>query len=104
MLIINVPVANAFEFSQIHTSSVSSEFSIYSNNLIKNFKFTKFNGIDLQGTSSAYGNKLKFETQPNWELTQDNIKLINSYTVGDQVYLYYQVALTNKINIYISIL
>ncbi|MFX1239602.1 MAG: hypothetical protein ACFE8P_18015, partial [Promethearchaeota archaeon] len=77
-------------------------FSLTSN-LIRNFQFDKFNGIELNGSSQCYGGKLKFEMLPNWEFKKENVQLRNKYQIGDKIYLYYQAALINRLNIYTNV-
>jgi len=95
-------------FSFIPVVSAQSEESYGENivldaNLIRNFAFDKFNSINLSGSNEAYGGKLKFEMLPKWELEKDNVDLVSEYIVGDKLYLFYKVALTNKLNIYTNV-
>ena len=87
----------------VRAQEQDDETVLLSSNIIRNFKFESFNDILLNDSNQAYGGKLKFEMQPAWELKKENVELISKYTIGDKIYMYYKVGLTNKVNIYTNV-
>lgn len=72
---------------------------LLSGDIIKNFKLDTFAGTPID-VNNVYGNKLIFETQGLWRLEKENLELrYKVQTPDNNVYLFYQMLVTNKINI-----
>ncbi|MFW9968745.1 MAG: hypothetical protein ACFFDF_01005 [Candidatus Odinarchaeota archaeon] len=98
-----------FVFSFIIIASISiigfnpyfeDETYIVSNDLIKNFKFDTFDGSPVSLSGQTIDQKLQFESQASWNIYQDDINLVDAYTIGDDAYIRYKVAMTGKVNMY----
>jgi len=76
------------------------ETYIVSNDLVKNFKFETFDGRTVSISGQTTDQKLQFDSQASWNIYPDDIVLLNSYTLDDDAYIRYKVAMTSKINMY----
>lgn len=86
---------------------VVDEGSMYitSGDVIRNFKLESFNdeAISSSGTVISNGQKLKFELGEAWTANPEDLDMQYVSQVGEEVYMYYKVAFTNKMNIYTNV-
>jgi len=108
-IILSLSLAGLFQISIIPVKgdlAIGDDDPIYilSGDIIENFKFESFAGVEIDPiTQDAYGGKLKFEIGPDWRVSQDDIDLLYTTQVEDEIYMYYKVRMTNTANIYTSI-
>ncbi len=86
------------------TPSVTASNTTYisATDIIKNFKFTTFDGKDIVD-EGVYNNKLRFDTQASWVLYKNDMMFVSKYESGDSTFLRYKMRVRNKINIYTNI-
>ena len=101
-----------FSFSFIFLISISSftpyvkstDYTTYisATDIIKNFKFTTFDGEEIVD-GGVYNNKLRFDTQASWVLYKNDVTTLYTIEDGGNTSLKYRVVLRNKINIYTNV-
>ncbi len=91
--------------TSVTTTTTSDDDDIYvlRGDIIKNFKFDKFMNRSISQSGMVDGNRLVFESQPEWQVDKDNIQFLYSHDVGNKRYLYYKVAMTNTMNVYTNV-
>lgn len=81
----------------------TGEIYVQSGDLVKNFEFETFNGLEISEGGGFANNKLKFEISPTWQFSQDDVYLQYYFTEGDIVYVYYKLQMHNTLNIYTNV-
>lgn len=76
---------------------------LLSGDVIKNFQFDSFDNQPISIAGNSQDRKMTFETKPVWRIDKNDIWLTSISTDGDDVYIRYKVAMTNKINMFTSI-
>ncbi|MFX1239156.1 MAG: hypothetical protein ACFFAS_18545 [Promethearchaeota archaeon] len=87
--------------------NIAGETDVYitGDDVIKNFRFDSFDGepLSLTGTSPGLQDKIKFEIGGQWEAHTNDISVQNIEEADDTIYMYYRIALTNKMNIFTNV-
>lgn len=79
------------------------EIYLLSGDIIKNFDIESFDGSPLTAGDETMDGKMKFDYFPVWRIAKEDIRLIRKWTDGDDAYIRYRVAMTNKLNIYTTV-
>lgn len=82
------------------TEEAEDEIYVLSGDLVKNFKFDSIDGTEIDSGGSAHNNRLKFESEPLWEIKKDTIELVYTEEKGNETYMYYKLPMYNTFNIY----
>lgn len=95
---------NLISISSFTPYTKASDYTTYisATDIVKNFKFTTFNGGNIVN-EGIYDNKLRFDKQSAWLLYKNDVNLISSHEIGGSTVLKYSIIVRNKINLYTNV-